>query len=58
MNIPPHLASIIGIIRALPLTAPSVRTIQLMYYTHQFDAPHKLVGPYPGPWPTSGCGWP
>src|SRR5205807_2565072 len=30
-------------------TAPSVRTIQLMYYTHQYDAQHKLIGPYPGP---------
>src|SRR5258705_11396227 len=30
-------------------TPPSVRTIQLMYYTHQYDAQHKLVGPYPGP---------
>ena len=50
VNIPPHLASIIANHARLFLsTAPSVRTIQLMYYTHQFDAQHKLVGPYPGP---------
>jgi peptide/nickel transport system substrate-binding protein len=50
VNIPPHLATIIGNHPKLFLsTAPSVRTIQLMYYTHQFDAQHKLVGPYQGP---------
>src|SRR5262249_30291639 len=50
LNIPPHLASIIATPPRLFLsTAPSVRTIQLMYYTHQFDAQNKLVGPYPGP---------
>src|SRR5262249_40341302 len=50
VNIPPHLASIIANHPRLFLsTAPSVRTIQLMYYTHQFDAQNKLVGPYPGP---------
>ena len=50
VNIPPHLASVIANHPKLFLsTAPSVRTIQLMYYTHQFDAQHKLVGPYPGP---------
>jgi len=50
VNIPPHLAAIIASHPKLFLsTAPSVRTIQLMYYTHQFDAQHKLVGPYPGP---------
>jgi peptide/nickel transport system substrate-binding protein len=50
VNIPPHLANIIANHPKLFLsTAPSVRTIQLMYYTHQFDAQHKLVGPYPGP---------
>ncbi len=50
VNIPPHLASIIANHPKLFLsTAPSVRTIQLMYYTHQFDAQHKLVGPYQGP---------
>ncbi len=50
VNIPPHLANIIANHPRLFLsTAPSVRTIQLMYYTHQFDASHKLVGPYQGP---------
>jgi peptide/nickel transport system substrate-binding protein len=50
VNIPPHLANIIANHPRLFLsTAPSVRTIQLMYYTHQFDAQHKLVGPYQGP---------
>src|SRR5205807_1840655 len=50
VNIPPHLATIIANHPKLFLTtAPSVRTIQLMYYTHQYDAQHKLIGPYPGP---------
>src|SRR5438093_11141755 len=50
VNIPPHLATIIANHPKLFLsTAPSVRTIQLMYYTHQYDAQHKLVGPYAGP---------
>ncbi|MBI2152322.1 MAG: ABC transporter substrate-binding protein [Candidatus Rokubacteria bacterium] len=50
VNIPPHLATIIANHPRLFLsTAPSVRTIQLMYYTHEFDRQHKLVGPYPGP---------
>ena len=50
VNIPPHLATIIANHPRLFLsTAPSVRTIQLMYYTHQYDAQHKLVGPYQGP---------
>jgi len=50
VNIPPHLATIIANHPKLFLsTAPSVRTIQLLYYTHQYDAQHKLVGPYPGP---------
>jgi peptide/nickel transport system substrate-binding protein len=50
VNIPPHLANIIANHPKLFLsTAPSVRTIQLLYYTHQYDAQHKLVGPYPGP---------
>jgi peptide/nickel transport system substrate-binding protein len=49
VNIPPHLATIIANHPKLFLsTAPSVRTIQLMHYTHQFDREHKLVGPYPG----------
>jgi len=50
VNIPPHLANIIANHPKLFLsTAPSVRTIQLMIYTHQFDAQHKVVGPYQGP---------
>ena len=50
VNIPPHLA---GIIEKHPKiflsSAPSVRTIQLMYYTHQMDAQHRPTGPYHGP---------
>src|SRR5262244_2769518 len=50
VNIPPHLA---GIIERHPKiflsTAPSIRTIQLMIYTHQMDANHKPTGPYNGP---------
>jgi peptide/nickel transport system substrate-binding protein len=50
VNIPPHLSAVIANHPKLFLTtAPSVRTIQLLYYTHQYDAQHKLVGPYPGP---------
>jgi peptide/nickel transport system substrate-binding protein len=50
VNIPPHLAAIIEKHPRIFLsTAPSVRTIQLMYYTHQMDAQHKVTGPYPGP---------
>jgi len=50
VNIPPHLATIIGNHPKLSLsTAPSIRTIQLMFYTHEFDANHKLIGPYHGP---------
>jgi len=50
VNIPPHLANIIANHPKLFLTtAPSVRTIQLLYYTHHYDAQHKLVGPYQGP---------
>jgi peptide/nickel transport system substrate-binding protein len=50
VNIPPHLANIIANHPKLFLsTAPSVRTIQLMFYTHQFDTQNKLVGPYQGP---------
>jgi peptide/nickel transport system substrate-binding protein len=49
VNIPPHLANIIANHPKLFLsTAPSVRTIQLLYHAHQFDAQHRLVGPYPG----------
>jgi peptide/nickel transport system substrate-binding protein len=50
VNIPPHLANIIANHPKLFLsTAPSIRTIQLMIYTHQFDGQNKLVGPYQGP---------
>jgi peptide/nickel transport system substrate-binding protein len=50
VNIPPHLAPTIDKHPKLFLsTAPSVRTIQLMYYTHQMDAQHKVTGPYAGP---------
>jgi peptide/nickel transport system substrate-binding protein len=50
VNIPPHLAAIIDKHPKLYLSqAPSIRTIQLMYYTHQMDAQHKPTGPYNGP---------
>jgi peptide/nickel transport system substrate-binding protein len=50
VNIPPRLAAIIANHPKLFLsTAPSMRTIQLIYYTHQYDVQNKLVGPYPGP---------
>ena len=50
VNIPPHLAGIIDKHPKIYLsTAPSIRTIQLMIYTHQMDANHKPTGPYPGP---------
>ncbi|MBI2490701.1 MAG: hypothetical protein HYV94_01120 [Candidatus Rokubacteria bacterium] len=50
VNIPPHLAVIIDKHPKLFLsTAPSIRTIQLMFYTHQMDAQHKPTGPYNGP---------
>ncbi len=50
VNIPPHLAGIIDKHPKIFLsTAPSIRTIQLMIYTHQMDAKHKPTGPYAGP---------
>jgi peptide/nickel transport system substrate-binding protein len=50
VNIPPHLAGIIDKHPRVTLsTAPSIRTIQLMIYTHEMDKDHKPVGPYPGP---------
>jgi peptide/nickel transport system substrate-binding protein len=50
VNIPPHLASIIEKHPKIFLsTAPSIRTIQLMIYTHQMGADHKPTGPYNGP---------
>jgi peptide/nickel transport system substrate-binding protein len=50
VNIPPHLANIIEKHPKVFLsTAPSIRTIQLMIYTHQMDSEHKPTGPYSGP---------
>jgi len=50
VNIPPHLASVIASHPKLFLsTAPSIRTIQLMFYTHQYDKDNQLVGAYQGP---------
>jgi peptide/nickel transport system substrate-binding protein len=50
VNIPPHLANIIERHPKVFLsTAPSIRTIQLMFYAHQMDAEHKPTGPYNGP---------
>jgi peptide/nickel transport system substrate-binding protein len=50
VNIPPHLGALIDKHPKLFLSsAPSIRTIQLMYYTHQMDAQHKPTGPYNGP---------
>jgi peptide/nickel transport system substrate-binding protein len=49
VNIPPHLANPIANHPRLFLsTAPSIRTIQLMYQTHEFDDQGKVVGPYKG----------
>jgi peptide/nickel transport system substrate-binding protein len=45
VNIPPHLANIIANHPRLFLsTAPSIRTLQLMIVTHDFDKDHKLIG--------------
>ena len=50
VNIPPHLANPIANHPRLFLsTAPSIRTIQLMFQTHEYDEQHKLIGPYKGP---------
>ncbi len=50
VNIPPHLGAIIDKHPKVFLsTAPSIRTIQLMIYTHQMDAQHKPTGAYSGP---------
>jgi peptide/nickel transport system substrate-binding protein len=49
VNIPPHLANIIANHPKIFLsTAPSIRTIQLMFYTWQYDKDNKPVGPYQG----------
>src|SRR3989449_102693 len=50
LKLPPHLGPIIDSHPKLFLsTAPSIRTIQLMFYTHQMAAQHKPTGPYAGP---------
>ncbi len=50
VNIPPHLVPIIDKHPKLYVTkAPSVRTIFVPIYTHQFDTANKLVGPVDGP---------
>jgi len=49
VNIPPHLANIIDKHPKLFLsTAPSIRTLQLMFVTWEYDAQHKPIGPYKG----------
>src|SRR5881628_2349803 len=49
VNIPPHLANPIANHPRLFLsTAPSIRTIQLMFQTAEYDEQHKLLGPYKG----------
>ena len=49
VNIPPHLANVIANHPKIFLsTAPSIRTLQLMFVTHEYDAQHKPVGPYKG----------
>src|SRR5437762_3165415 len=51
VNIPPHLANPIANHPNLFLTtAPSIRTIQLMFQTHNFDEKtHQVTGVYEGP---------
>ncbi len=50
VNIPPHLANIIANHPKIFLsTAPSIRTLQLMFYTWQYDKDNKPVGAYQGP---------
>src|SRR5437762_1002701 len=51
VNIPPHLANPIANHPNLFLTtAPSIRTIQLMFQTHDFDEQtHQATGVYDGP---------
>jgi len=51
VNIPPHLANpIANHPRLFLTTAPSIRTIQLMFQTHEFDPKtHKAIAPYKGP---------
>ena len=50
VNIPPHLVPIIGNYPNLYVSkAPSVRTIFIPIYTHQFDSANKPAGPVEGP---------
>jgi peptide/nickel transport system substrate-binding protein len=50
VNIPPHLLAIIDKHPKLYVSkAPSVRTIFVPIYTHQFDGSNKPVGPVEGP---------
>jgi peptide/nickel transport system substrate-binding protein len=49
VNIPPHLGAIIANHPKLFLsTAPSIRTIQLMFQTVDYDEQHKVTGVYKG----------
>ena len=59
VNIPPHLATIIEKHPKVFLsTAPSIRTIQLMIYTHQMDASTSRRAATADPPPTSACARP
>src|SRR2546425_5030250 len=50
VNVPPHLLTIIEKHPKLYVSkAPSVRTLFIPIYTHQFDASNKPVGPVEGP---------
>lgn len=50
VNIPPHLVPVIDKHPRLYVSkAPSVRTIFIPIYTHQFDAANKPAGPVEGP---------
>jgi peptide/nickel transport system substrate-binding protein len=50
VNIPPHLVPIIDKHPRLYISkAPSVRTLFIPIYVHQYDPSHKLLGPVEGP---------
>jgi peptide/nickel transport system substrate-binding protein len=50
VNVPPHLVPVIDKHPRLYVSkAPSVRTIFIPIYTHQFDTANKPVGPVDGP---------
>jgi peptide/nickel transport system substrate-binding protein len=50
VNVPPHLAPLVAKQANLYLSkAPSVRTLFIQLYTHQFDAANKPVAPIEGP---------